>query len=119
MNIEVKPEAGRVPVTVMRVSGRINLSNAEEMQKAAQATYDQGARNLLIDLAQVESITSAGLRAILAAVKLFGGEAARGKKSPHVKLLQPTESVRQVLKIAGFVDFIEIYNDRAQALASF
>lgn len=119
MNIELTQENARVPVTVMRLSGRINLSNAEDLQKSAQATYDQGARALLIDLARVESITSAGLRAMLATVKLFGGEATGGKKSSTVKLLQPTTSVRQVFEIAGFVDFLEIYDDRAQALASF
>jgi stage II sporulation protein AA (anti-sigma F factor antagonist) len=119
MNIELTQEIARAPVTVMRMNGRINLSNAEEIQKAAQTAYAKGARNLLIDLAQVESITSAGLRAILATVKLFGGETTGGKQSPHVKLLQPNESVRQVLKIAGLVDFIEIYDDRARAIASF
>lgn len=119
MKIELTQETARVPVTVMQMNGRINLSNAEEIQKAAQTAYEQGARNLLIDLAHVESITSAGLRAILATVKLFGGEATHGNQSPHVKLLQPNEAVRQVFKIAGLVDFIEIYDDRAQALASF
>lgn len=119
MNVELVQENGRVPVTVMRLGGRINLSNAEELQKSAQTAYDQGARNLLIDFASVESITSAGLRAILATVKLFGGEATNGKKSQHVKLLQPNESVHQVFKIAGFVDFLEIYDDRQKAVASF
>ena len=119
MNIAVGVEHARVPVTVMRLSGRINLSNAEELQQRAQAAFDHGARDLLIDLADVESITSAGLRAMLAIVKLFGNCAIGGKKSPHVKLLQPSESVRQVFQIAGFVDFMEIYDDRAQALASF
>lgn len=119
MNVELTQENARVPVAVMRLNGRINLSNAEDLQKGAQAAYDQGARHLLIDFASVESITSAGLRAILATVKLFGGETSSGKKSQHVKLLQPNESVHQVFKIAGFVDFMEIFEDRAQALASF
>ncbi len=120
MEFAVSQEQGRVPVTVIRLAGRINLSNAEEFEKQAQSIFQNGARELLIDLAQVESITSAGLRAILATTKLFGGDSAgSNSKSPYVKLLAPTSPVRQVLKIAGFDSFLEIHNDLKNAVASF
>jgi len=120
MGFAVSQEQGRVPVTLIRLAGRINLSNAEDFEKQAQSIFQNGARDLLIDLAQVESITSAGLRAILATIKLFGGDSEGGKaKSPHVKLHAPTPQVRQVLKIAGFDSFLEIFDSQADALKSF
>ena len=126
MEITVLQEQGRVPVTVFRVEGRINLGNADELTKMAGEAYKYGMRNLLIDLAQVDSLTSAGLRSILSILKLLGtgsgdpgSEAKPIGKSPHLKILNPSASVLMVLKTAGFDRYIETYDNLQEALASF
>jgi hypothetical protein len=40
-------------------------------------------------------------------------------KSPHLKLLSPDKNVTQVLSMAGFDMFLEIYNNLKKAVASF
>ena len=66
MEITVSQEVGRVPVTVFEVSGLINLGSADQLEQQAQADYEKGTRYLLIDLSEVDSLSSAGLRSILA-----------------------------------------------------
>src|SRR3989337_223099 len=114
MELTISQEQGRVPVTVFRIEGRINLGNADELTKMAVEAYEYGMRNLLIDLAQLDSLTSAGLRSILSILKLLGtgsgapdSEAKPIGKSPHLKLLNPSAYVLMVLKTAGFDRYIE------------
>ena len=132
MDIVTLQEQGRVPVTVFQVKGRINLGNAEQLQTQAQEAFEAGTRNLLIDLTEVPSMTSAGLRAIIHIYHLLGGGPSRESgeairqapasgslKSPHLKLLNPAPHVRRVLQIAGFGMFVEIYENMQDAIASF
>ena len=126
MEITVSQEQGRVPVTVFRIEGRINLGNADELTVMAEGAYKYGMRNLLIYLGQVDSLTSAGLRSILSIFKLLGtgsgdpGSAAKPMgKSPHLKILNPPAHILLVLKTAGFDRYIETYDNLQAALASF
>jgi len=128
MNIKITQEQARLPVTVFHVEDRVNLGNAEELMKAAQQAYDQGTRDLVIDLGEVPSITSAGLRALLFILKLLQTEAASGsqtqevsppQKSAHLKLANPSDQIRMVLKTAGFERYLAIYDSTEEALASY
>src|SRR5574341_2254548 len=113
MDIAISTERGRVPVTVFRVRESLHLGNAEDLEKQAREVFENGGRDLLIDLTQVERITSAGLRAILSIAKLFSGDLAETKpvRAVHVKLAGPSVNVRQVLDIAGIDMIMEIYDN--------
>jgi anti-anti-sigma factor len=76
-------------------------------------------RNLLIDLSGVDSLSSAGLRALLGISKMLDGGAGGGGKSAHLKLLSPQQQIRRVLNIAGFENLFDIFEDRDKALESF
>ena len=119
MEIDMIEEQGRVPVTVLRVDGRIHMGSADELVKKVQEAHESGVNDLLLDLSGSPSITSAGLRAILSIYKLLGGVSAGAGPSGHFKLLSPTPDVLKVLRIAGFDRYLEIYEDRDAALASF
>lgn len=123
---------GRQPVTIIHVLDRINLGNVEQFEQAAREAYLQGNRNLLIDLTKVPSITSAGLRAILVIYQLLGSESSnhaaagteagalgRPVKSVYLKILNASPEVRKVLRIAGFEDYLEIYDSQDEAIASY
>jgi anti-anti-sigma factor len=123
MNITISQEQGRVPVTVFKVVGRINLGNADDLTRKVQKAYQEGTRDLVLDLSGVDSLTSAGLRAILTVMKLLGTDSddtpSPRSRSRHVKLLNPTEYVLITLKTAGFDRYLEIYDSLTEALASF
>ena len=145
MEITVSQEVGRVPVTVFEVSGFINLGSASQLEQKAQEESRAGTRYLLLDLSEVESMSSAGLRSILTISKMLASEntdmagkesasenGARGSSAPessahksettnstYLKLLNPQPGIRRVLGIAGFDNFVEIYEDREQAVRSF
>jgi hypothetical protein len=132
MEIEVSQQQGRVPVTVFRIKGAI-ISDAELSAKAKEAVGD-GTRDLLLDLSEVPYMSSQGLRALHSIYTLLRtdapgesdqavktGIAAGTFKSPHLKLLGPTDKTLEVLKITGYDMFLEIFpKDKfSQAIASF
>lgn len=113
---------GKKDLTWMSVAGRINMGNAQQLETAAQAAYASGAHFLLLDLSECDSLTSAGLRAVLSIYKLFQGQdagATQVGRSPFFKLLVPGEQVRNVLKIAGYDAYLDIFSQRQDALAAF
>jgi anti-anti-sigma regulatory factor len=82
----------------------------------------------LIDLSDLEVLTSAGLRAIHNIFKLFtpqndveviGQHAEEPYKSPYVKLVCPNPEIYYVLNITGFLQNILIYNNMEDAINSF
>lgn len=129
MEITVAEETGRVPVTVFQIKGPVT-DNAE-LEQRAREVFERGARNILLDLAGVPYMATAGLRAIHAIYSLLrvpeeendavvkAGIASGSYKSPHVKLLSPTEHVLEALRSAGYDMFIDIHRNRKQAIDSF
>lgn len=115
MEITTTQEQGRVPVTVLKVPGRVNLGNAEIIETEARQAYERGARYMLMDLSSTESITSAGLRSILYIYKLYTKEPEAGS----VKLLSPSPEVQRILKVSGFDRYLPIFSDRQAAIQSF
>jgi anti-anti-sigma factor len=132
MDITVSQMEGRVPVTVFRVKGEINVSTHEQLQAQAEKAIEAGTRNLLLDLSEVSYISSAGVRALNHIFQRLRSEASGESdeamrqglrdgtfKSPHLKVLSPSPRVAEVLKIAGVDMFLEIHDDLQTAVASF
>ena len=128
LNIKVSEVQGRVPITILHVDGRINLSNIDVLEQAAQEAYERGARDFLLDLNHVPSLTSSGLRSIHWIYTLVSqpqrGEtlaesASQKTKSPHIKLVTSSPHVLKVLNIAGFDLYIDVHQDINEAIAAF
>jgi anti-anti-sigma factor len=134
MDIKVSTEQARVPVTILHVEGDIDSFTYEGFLSRAQNLIKEGARYMILDLAQAPYVSSAGLRAIYTIFKDLRAvhpeenlseeemeKAARmgTYKSPHLKLLNVSAGVHGVFQMGGFDRYIEIFADREKALASF
>ena len=127
MEISVWHEKGRVDVTVMAVKGDITVESYEQLQERVEQEHKLGTEYLLIDLNEVPYISSSGLRAIHHIFTLLEekdeamrkGMNAGTFRSAHFKLVNPSKQVLDVLKTTGYDYFLDIYDDREQAIASF
>ncbi|MBI5651033.1 MAG: STAS domain-containing protein [Chloroflexi bacterium] len=125
MEIKFRMEQGRVAVTVMQPFGDINAMTYETFQARAKEVLDSGVKDLLIDLAQVPYISSAGLRALnqihtwLEPEAKWKGAASGTYKSSHLRLLKPTARVLEILKMTGYDMYIEIFPELKSAVAAF
>lgn len=111
---------GRVPVTVLHVQGMVDSATYQDFTTYMKNAIAGGAEYLLLDLAGVSYMSSAGIRS-LNEMSLFlkGKFADQGKVSSRLKLLNPTERVLDTFKISGVNVFFEIYASLESAVASF
>lgn len=134
MNIKVSVENGSVPVTVMHIDGNLDAASYEAFEKRADELIAGGARHILVDLSHAPFVSSAGLRALhhifnnlrssdttstMTDEEVRLGISAGTYKSPHLKLLNPSKETKSTFELSGFDMFIETFNDREAALASF
>ncbi|GAB4499231.1 MAG: hypothetical protein OHK003_14320 [Anaerolineales bacterium] len=123
-------------VTVLHLMGDVDSSNYTEIIIKAQELYDDGTRNLLLDLSKVPYVSSAGLMAFHTIARIFAGHSIQGGESGRptfrainpkddasarecFKLLNPQPAVEQVLDVIGLKQFFEIYTDLDTAVQSF
>ena len=109
---------GIVPVTVFRLRGWLDAQNEEALLAAARDAYDEGSRFLLLDLSEVDTLTSAGMRAIQKVYRVFT-PAEEHFKVARVKLCNAPPQVYHVLGITGFLQNIPNYETAQGAIDSF
>ena len=83
---------------IIAPEGRIDTLSAPEFEKKVGEIID-GVSELVLDMAKVEYVSSAGLRVILKVQKLM---LRQGK----MKLTNVNESVMEVFEITGFFDIL-------------
>jgi anti-anti-sigma factor len=107
-----------VPVTVFHVRGWLDAQSEEQLMNAARGAYDGGARFLLINLQELDTITSAGIRALHKLYNLYTPKEDRFKIA-HLKLCNAPPQIYNVLGITGFLQNIPMYESQNAALESF
>ena len=107
-----------VPVTIFHVRGWLDAQSEEQLLGAARTAYDGGARYLLIDLRELDTLTSAGMRALQKVYQIFTPKDDHFKVA-HLKLCSAPPQIYNVLGITGFLQNIPMYESLEAALHSF
>jgi len=101
-------------VTILDIEGKILLGAGDiEIKQAIDDLLADGRRNVLLNLAKVPYIDSAGLGQIIrsfTAIRKAGGA---------LKLLSPNPRVVDLLTVTKLVNVFDWYNDEASALSGF
>ena len=137
MEMTVEQASERADVSILRLNGDLDGSNYREVIARARELYTAGARNLLIDLAGVRFMSSAGIVAMHSVALFYRGveapdpeeagwrairavgESSEETVQKHVKLLNPQPRVSGVLERSGLINSFEVHQDEAAAVASF
>ena len=109
---------GNVHITVLHLRGWLDMDSEELLISTARTCYEEGSRHLLLDLANVETLTSAGIRAMQKVFKIFTPAGERSKMT-RVKLCNAPPQVHSILGITGFLLTIQNYDSMQQAINSF
>ena len=103
-------EDRRTDAVVLALSGKLDATTAKTFEDKILAEIDSGDRRFVIDLSQLEYVSSSGLRVFLLAAKRL--HSADGK----IVLCSLKEHVRQVFDLAGFSSILSLYGSRDEAL---
>jgi anti-anti-sigma factor len=107
-----------VPVTVLHLRGWLDAQSEGELLEAARNSYDGGARYLLINMSELDTLTSAGMRALQKCFQIFTPKEDQFKVA-HLKLCNAPPQIYNVLGITGFLQNIPMYESMEAALQSF
>ena len=100
-------------VTLFEITGRIDSTNANELGEALNTAIDSGRTQIVLDLSNVEYMSSAGLRELVAALK----KVKRG--TGDLRLASPSPRVLEVLELAGLDSIFKIFPTQVEAVGSF
>jgi anti-sigma B factor antagonist len=106
MEITSTQEGG---ILVMAVTGRLDALTSKELETLLLAPIEQGARQVVIDFAEMDYISSAGLRVLLLAARKLSD--AGGK----IALCGLKPAIKTVFDIAGFSTIFPIYGSQPEA----
>ena len=97
MTMEIKRNAEE---TIITIDGRLDTTTAPALEKAINEDIGD-AKNLVLDLTNLQYISSAGLRVLLGAQKKM-------QKIGSMKVVNVCETVMEVLEMTGFADILVI-----------
>ncbi len=100
-------------VVVITVSGRIDTATSSEFEEALEDVIEKGQKNLVMDFAAVDFLSSSGLRVLVTIRKKLrqaGGD---------IVLATPSERAADSFEIAGLDKLFPSYPDRESAVGAF
>ena len=97
MTIEIKRNAEE---TTIKLAGRLDTTTAPALDKTINEDI-AGTKNLVLDVEELEYISSAGLRVLLGAQKKM-------QKIGSMKVINVCEEVMEVFEMTGFSDILTI-----------
>lgn len=101
-------------VRILDLAGKIKIGDESTVLRAAlRELSGEGAKNILLNLADVSSIDSSGLGELVAgfvSVRRTGG---------IIKLINLTDRISQLMMITKLLTVFDVYADEATAVASF
>lgn len=103
-------ETDHPDLLVIHLSGKLDFTNAEDVENSIKELINTGGKNLIINLREVSFISSSGIRVLLISVKLAE---SLGLKVVYTEI---QEKARYLLEILGLQDQIKIAGSYDEAV---
>jgi anti-anti-sigma factor len=100
-------------VTIITLVGDLDAMTANEALQGINSALESGFSNLVIDLDQVEFLSSAGMRTLLSSL-----QGAR-QKGGDLRLAGGSNNIRRTLDFSGFTKIMKSYATTAEAVESY
>jgi anti-sigma B factor antagonist len=101
-------------VTIVDLNGRASIGpNTDRLDHDLRKLAAEGVRKILVNLAGLTMIDSSGIATIA------GTYVSLAREGGSLKLMRPSDRVREVLTVMRILNSIPTFEDEAAALASF
>jgi anti-sigma B factor antagonist len=99
---------------LLTVSGRIDSSTAPQLTEALEGVTNDGRYKIVLDMADLEYMSSAGFRALLSSQRT-----CKRYNRGEIVLASVPERVREALELAGFTELFKTFPDAVEAVGNF
>jgi len=100
---------------LVKVSGRIDSATAPELEKTLMDLIEAGKKHIVVNLADVDYISSAGMKALLWALMKVRKLIPAG----DVVISQIKPKLKETFELIGFTHLFKFFDDDLQAVGSF
>jgi len=110
--VEIRSEQHQQTLAIS-LTGSFDALTADQAQKYIQAQLDGGQQQIILDLSQVDFMSSAGIRVLLEMTKKSRGMGG------DLRLAAAQPGVQRTLALSGLVRVIKVYPSLEEAMGSF
>ena len=113
IDVYVEEAAQNPAVSILRVSGYVDTTTSPDLERRLQALLKEKRFHIVVDLASVEYISSAGWGIFISEIREIR------EQGGDLKLAGMIADVREVFDLLEFENILKAYADSEQAVASF
>ena len=110
MNLETRTVG---EVSVVQCGGKLDTNTSPKTQEYLEQLVDGGASKILVDFSDVDFVSSAGLRVLLATAKRLTGAGG------SLRVCGLNETVNEVFEFSGFSTILDVFPSETEALEGF
>ena len=99
-------------ILVLAPAGRLDTKTSHDFEKAVLDALGAGTRRFVVDLSELEYLSSAGLRVLLILARKLTGPGG------YLAICSLNESVKAVFDVAGFTSVFRIFGSLDEAVAA-
>ena len=99
---------------MLTIKGRIDSATAPQLAQALEAANNNGKYKLVVNMKDLEYMSSAGFRALLAAQRN-----SKRYNRGEVVLAAVPDRIREALELAGFTELFKTFDDPLLAVGHF
>ena len=100
-------------VKVVQIEGELDTGSSPNAQNQLDQLRGQGVKKILLDLTNLDFISSAGLRVLLATAQELKGNGG------DLRVCSLNREVKEVFDISGFSTLLMVFDNEAKALSGF
>ncbi|BAE81545.1 anti-sigma F factor antagonist [Chlamydia felis Fe/C-56] len=108
MNNIHKEEHGTT--AVLHLQGKLDGISSPEVQETISQSLSAGINNIVLDCANLDYMSSAGIRVLLQSYHQVG------KRSGKIVLTSVPKTIEQTLYVTGFLSYFKMFNSVQEAL---
>ena len=106
-------------VDVLTISGRLLPPENAELKQRFDQLFQEGRSRIVLDLGQLEYISSGGLRVLIEARKRAQESRLGGSEHGDIRIVNLPPRIKSVFDLTGFTPYFQVYDDLAEAVGSF
>lgn len=99
---------------LLKVKGRVDSATAPQFTHALEKVTNAGRFKIALDMSELEYMSSAGFRAILATQRV-----CKRYNRGELVLVAVPHRIREALELAGFTELFKTFDDPLQAVGNF
>ncbi len=106
-------------VDLLSVIGRVDATTAPHLKQALDDLFATGRYRIVLDLSELEYISSPGLRVLIEARKRARDWKMTDLEGGDIRIAHLPSRIKEVFDLTGFTALFEMYSDTIDAVGSF